>query len=161
MNSSKILGIEIRPARSLADFLFLRALRNRVRLKMTNHTSAIGYLQQLRFFLHRPENILVFIANANGKRAGYLLLRRHAERTFITEAVEGKYRGRGIATAMVRHAQILCTDLTAEILAENAASIRLHQATGFKRENEKKGIAVFRFVRSQPVVQGNQRSDDA
>lgn len=139
--------IEIQPAHSLADFMFLRALRNRVRLNMTNDTAPITCLQQLRFFRRTPPNIQIFIARVDKKRAGYILLRHQAGRTFITEAVKDEFRSKGVAASMVRHAQRLWPYLTAEIFTGNIPSIKLHQATGFVQESEKSGIAVFRFSR--------------
>lgn len=147
MQSSEWGTVEIRPARSLADFLFLRKLRNAVRANMTNDTGSIGYLQQLRFFLNTPRNIRIFIARVGGRRAGYLLLRDSADGTLITEAVDAAFRGRGVATALVRYAQTQCPLINAEILAGNNASIRLHESTGFQRSSERDGIVCYRHER--------------
>lgn len=114
---------------------------------MTNDTGSIGYLQQLRFFLNTPRNIRIFIARVGGRRAGYLLLRDSADGTLITEAVDAAFRGRGVATALVRYAQTQCPLINAEILAGNNASIRLHESTGFQRSSERDGIVCYRHER--------------
>src|SRR4029077_11326173 len=84
--------VEIRPARSLADYWFLRSLRNRVRRHMTNSTTPISYLQQLRVYRHKPRNIDIYIAWLAGKRICYLLLHHEELTTLITEAVDESYR---------------------------------------------------------------------
>jgi ribosomal protein S18 acetylase RimI-like enzyme len=147
MNSFKQKEIDIRRAQSMVDYLFLRTLRNRVRHNMTNNTASINYIQQLRFYLRKPANLDIYIACAGSKRVGYLLLRHAGSTTLITEAVDAPYRGSGIATRMVQHAQQLCADLTAEILAGNAASIKLHQAAGFKFVSARGGVQTYRFTR--------------
>jgi ribosomal protein S18 acetylase RimI-like enzyme len=138
---------EIRPARSLGDYLFLRSLRNRVRQRMTNHTAPIGYAQQLLFCLRKPSNVGVYIAYLGSRRAGYLLLRHESGTTLVTEAVDEPFRGMGVATRMVQYAKQLCADLTAEIRADNAASIRLHQSAGFTLTETRGDVQTFRFVR--------------
>ncbi len=114
---------------------------------MTNHTGSISYLAQLRFYLRQPANMDVYIACLGTRRAGYLLLRHEGSTTLITEAVDESCRGRGIATRMVRHAQRLHENLTAEILEDNIASIRLHQTTGFALVSTQEGIQTFRYSR--------------
>jgi RimJ/RimL family protein N-acetyltransferase len=63
----------------------------------------------------------------------------------ITEAVEEHYRGQGAATCMIRFAQNTYGDITAEILATNLASIRLHEATGFRHAGEKGNVRILRY----------------
>jgi len=115
---------------------------------MTNNTARISYMQQLLFYMRKPPNVDIYIAFVGSKRAGYLLLRRESSTTMITEAVKESYRGIGVATQMVRHAQDICPDLTAEILIDNTGSIRLHQLAGFKLVSVERDVQTFRFVRS-------------
>ena len=146
----KLLGhheIDIRPARSPVDYLFLRALRNRVRRNMTNDTAAINYIQQLRFYLRKPTNVDIYIARRNSKRVGYILLRHEVSTTLVTEAVDESCRRTGVAARMLQHAKQLHADLTAEILAGNVASIKLHQAAGFKFVSAEGDVQTFRFTR--------------
>lgn len=127
------------------DFLFVRRLRNGVRMNMTGDTAPIGIWRQLRFWWRTPSGIDLYVAVIDGHRAGYLLLRKGGATTYITEAVDAAYRGRGIAKTMIRHAQGLCDDLTAEILLTNAASLRLHEAAGFVRAGDDGRVAVYRL----------------
>ena len=147
MKQSVTEEITIRRARSIADYLFLRTLRNQVRQSMTNDTGLVTLLQQAHFFLAKPAAIDIYIAFAGSNRAGYLLLRRCGGTTFITEAVEARFRRNRIAARMVRFAQDLCTDITAEIRSDNAASITLHLDADFVRSNTAGEIQIFRFMR--------------
>ncbi len=147
MTSSDSYNFDIRAAKSISDFLFLRRLRNQVRDQMTNSTAPIGYSQQLRFYLSRPQNIEVYIAWMRAQRAGYLLLRQEPTSCFITEAVDTRFRRAGVATRLVHFAQERFADLTAEVLLTNTDSIKLHWAAGFQLSGEDGRIAVYRFKR--------------
>ena len=67
----------------------------------------------------------------DGRRCGYLLLRRDGEITWITEVVDARFRGHGIAREMIGFAATRGSNLTAEIQIDNEASIRLHKRSGF------------------------------
>ena len=131
MKQSVTEEITIRRARSIADYLFLRTLRNQVRQSMTNDTGLVTLLQQARFFLNKPAALDVYVAWLGSRRAGYLLLRRVETTTLITEAVEPACRRMGVAAIIVRHAQKHHANLTAEIRSGNAASLALHVSAGF------------------------------
>jgi len=125
--------------------MFLRRLRNQVRHQMTNSTASVGYLRQFRFYLSKPPNLRVYIAWMDSTRAGYLLLREESTSCFITEAVDERFRGRGVAKRLIQFAQKCCADLTAEILLTNTASIKLHRSAGFEFSGDDGRIAVYRF----------------
>ncbi len=143
--------LSIEEARSLGDYLFLRALRNDVRGLMTNQTAHISYLQQLKFYVAtryrvRSTPITIFIARRGGRRAGYLLIRQTADGAAVTEAIDEKFRQQGIGRKLLAFAQGRYSNLVAEIRAENAASIKLHESMGFVREGRADGgILTYRF----------------
>jgi ribosomal protein S18 acetylase RimI-like enzyme len=141
--------LSIAEACSLADYLFLRALRNEVRGLMTNHTGHIGYWQQLKFYIatryRGAAPITVFIARRRGRRAGYLLVRQTAGGAAVTEAVDAKFRQRGIGRKLLAFAQARYPNVVAEIREDNAGSIRLHESMGFVRESSAGGILTYRF----------------
>jgi ribosomal protein S18 acetylase RimI-like enzyme len=139
--------VEMRPAATLADYLYLRKLRNEVRLSMTNNTGRICLWQQLRFYWRKPAGIDIYIATVDGARAGYLLLREQPPTALITEAVGAAFRGRGIARRMVEYAKTLRPHLTADILETNAASLRLHRSAGFVETGQDGPVKHFRFSR--------------
>jgi GNAT superfamily N-acetyltransferase len=145
MTSSDSYDFHIRVATSISDYLFLRRLRNQVRDQMTNSTAPVGYLRQFRFYRNKPPNVKVYIAWMSAKRAGYLLLRQESTSCFITEAVDERFRKAGVAKRLVHFAQECCTDLTAEILLTNSASIKLHQSVGFQFSGDDGRIAIYRF----------------
>ena len=113
---------------------------------MTNNTALIGFTQQLRFYFSKPANVEVYIARVKSRRVGYVLLRNEGSTTLVTEAVVEFCRGAGIGTRMLRYAQHLHADLTAEILEDNVASIKLHLAAGFEFVGAKGRVRTFRFT---------------
>lgn len=114
---------------------------------MTNDTGLVTRLQQMRFFLAKPDGIEIYIARSGTERAGYLLLRHDKTTTLITEAVEPFSRRLGIAAAMVRYAQERHSDLTAEIRSGNLPSIALHRQAGFSFVTANGEIQTYRFCR--------------
>jgi RimJ/RimL family protein N-acetyltransferase len=81
--------------------------------------------------LTKKPSIDLYIAQFEGRRCGYLLLRRHSKTTWITEVVEEKFRRKGIAGEIIGFAVATKLELSAEILNSNKASIRLHERAGF------------------------------
>jgi len=140
--------IEFRVATSIADYLFLRRLRNAVRQQLTNDTAKLGYLRQFRFYISRPAGLEIHIAWLRGRRAGYLLLRRAEGTCYVTEAVAKRFRRQGIGLAMVRFAIGRAAELTAEIRASNTVSIELHRAAGFYPLALDGAIVTYRYRRS-------------
>jgi len=145
--------LSITEASSLRDYLFLRALRNEVRSLLTNDTSRIGYLRQLKFYLARrraprdAQTTKSFIARVGSQRAGYLLMRPAADGARITEVVDAKFRHSGLGRRLVQYACDRHPDLVAEIRADNTASIALHESMGFARERSVGGVLIYRFHR--------------
>ena len=121
---------------------------------MTNSTTSINYIQQLRFYMRKPRNVDIYIACLETNRAGYLLLRHEGPTTLVTVAVDESYRRMGIARRLVQHAQQMHADLTAEILTGNVASIKLHEAAGFTFASVQGGVQTFRFARLDQDVSG-------
>jgi len=147
------LDLRIEEARSFGDYLFLRTLRNQVRHVMTNDTSYIGYLGQLKFYVaarckfKRMRAFKVFIARCRSRPVGYLLIRTTQDGALVTTAIDGRFRRQGIGKKLVNFAQRSYGDLVAEIRDDNAASIALHESMGFQREARRDGILVYRFRR--------------
>ncbi len=155
MTSSDSYDFRIRAATSIADFLFLRRLRNQVRDQMTNSSAPVGYIRQFRFYLNKPPNVNVYIAWISAKRAGYLLLRQESTGCFMTEAVDERFRRTGVAKRLIHFAQECCADLTAEILLTNTASIKLHQSAGFQFSGDDGRVTIYRFNRPTKAQSAN------
>ena len=94
------MAVAIRPAASALDFEYVRRLRNANRRFLTGDARRIGVLRQLRFWLSRPASIDLHVAELDGRRCGYLLLRRDGDTTWITEVVDARHRGRGVAALL-------------------------------------------------------------
>lgn len=133
------MAVAIRRAATLLDFEYVRRLRNTNRRFLTGDAGRIGVLRQLRFWLRRPPSIELYVAEIDGRRCGYLLLRRAEGTAWITEVVDARHRGRGVAREMIRFAAARCPHLTAEILQDNDASLRLHASAGFARVDAARG----------------------
>lgn len=145
MTASVPCECTIKRARSIADYLFLRNLRNSVREQMTNDQTRIGLLQQARFYLTQPPHIEVYIAFVNERRAGYLLLRQTPTTCLITEAVSDRFRRQGVGAQMIAFAQDRFSELTADILITNVASIRLHESAGFRYQRTTGSVATYQY----------------
>jgi ribosomal protein S18 acetylase RimI-like enzyme len=143
----------IEEASSLADFLFLRILRNDVRHLMTNDTSYIGHLRQLKFYLtakrsfKQTQSPRIYIARLKSRPVGYLLMRSTETAVQITEAVDCRFRRRGIGKRLVQFAQRNHHNLVAGIRKDNHGSIALHESMGFAREGENGDVLLYRYRR--------------
>ena len=138
-------SFKILRASSLADFLFLRKLRNDVSQNMTNMTKSLSILDQVNFYLNRPPNIEIYIVSVKGQRSAYLLLRDDGTSCFITEAVAENYRNKGLALALINFAKTLRPVLTADILAANCASRKLHEKAGFIEISQHNNIIRYQY----------------
>ena len=121
---------------SLADFMWVRKLRNQNRLYMTGEPRSISFLRQLGFWLRIRlrllDSVSLFLVTVKGKRAGYLLLREFEPgAAYITECVAEEFRGRQIGRAVVAHAKTKANRLIADIWPDNLPSIALHTGNGF------------------------------
>lgn len=137
----------VRPAIGLVDFMYVRRLRNAVRFNMTGDTGRIGIFRQILFLLDPPAGVELYVAEIEGKRAGYLLLREKGETTLITEAVDQAFRRRGVASELIRHAKKCRGNITAHVLADNAPSRALHEQAGFLQVGVRDSIVIYQFTR--------------
>ena len=110
---------------------------------MTNNQGKISLLQQARFYLNQPANIDVYIAFVGRRRAGYLLLRQVNKTHMITEAVASSFRRKGLGARLIEFAQTRADHLTADILATNVASVRLHEGCGFECVGRDRGLLTY------------------
>jgi hypothetical protein len=132
-------------AKSPADFLFLRKLRNDVRQNMTNMAESLSILDQVKFYLNPPPNIQIYIAKIKGQRSAYLLLCDKQDTCFITEAVAENFRKKGLALAMVQFAKTLRPILVADVLDTNLASIKLHEKADFIKVSQHHNIIRYQY----------------
>lgn len=124
--------LNIKLATSFADYMFTRKLRNEVRVNMTEFTGEITFLQQVVFWMHKPNNIQLYVASIKSERVAYLLLRFSSKRCFITEVVDRAHRNMGIGSSLIDFAKTKSIMLTAEILKTNTSSLYLHEKNGFE-----------------------------
>ena len=137
--------ILVKKAESLADYFFIRQLRNKNCTFLTGSPSHIGIMQQVYFFVSTPMNISLYIAFYEGKRAGYLLLRSEGDLSLITEVVDSKYRGMGVATSLINFSKNRRNALRAHIQKDNLASLALHKKNNFIFTKFEKEYLVFDY----------------
>lgn len=125
-------GLTIRPAISILDYMFIRRLRNKVRVNMTGFTGEISCLRQIVFWLYKPDDIQLYVASIKSERVAYLLLKFSNGNHLITEAVDEPYRDMGIGSLLIDFAKTKSISLRAEILKTNTSSLFLHRKNGFE-----------------------------
>jgi RimJ/RimL family protein N-acetyltransferase len=141
--------MEITDKLSLADYLWIRKLRNENRHLMTGDARRISLWRQIRFWMDQKPGIQLYIVRHEGRRAGYLLLReREAGCAYITECIAKEAQGEGIGRELVRFAQQRRSNLIADVLPSNQPSIRLHTRNGFVLESEREGIQRYVWSKS-------------
>ena len=133
----------IKNAKTIGDYLFLRQLRNEVRLNMTGSTNLISLIDQIQFYFLKPANTPIYIAFLKNKRVGYLLIRHTNNAYWLTEAILSKHRHLGIATALINFAKERYSPLKAEIQKSNQASINLHIKSGFILLDSYENLAIY------------------
>lgn len=126
---------------SLADYMWIRRLRNANSRTMTGYQGGVGLFRQILFWLLPPAGLSVFLAYSQGQRAGYLVLRQHtAESAYITEVVAPEFRGQGVASGLIDLAKSRYPLLIADIFESNIPSIRLHTHNGFYKIGQRDSV---------------------
>ena len=131
-----------RKVSGIRDALVARSIRNTCYEYLTGNSRAIGFVEQISWYystyrkLARSCEYRLFLFFASdGKAVGYGALKFNSDRLLVTECVTKGYRGQGYGTfilrSMIGMARQEGYQLTAEIWADNAASIALHQKEGF------------------------------
>jgi len=140
----------IRPAISIFDYMFIRKLRNRVRMSMTGFTGQISFFRQIIFWLYKPDDIHLYVALVKSERVAYLLLNFSDGNHYITEAVDTRYRNMGIGSLLIDFAKTKSDRLRAEILKTNTPSLLLHKKNGFEyvMANGSKEIYEYKLLKS-------------
>lgn len=140
--------MEIIDKLSLADYLWIRKLRNANCHHMTGNSRPISFFRQFLFFLvHDRAAMPLYLIRHKDQRAGYLLLREFAPGcAYITECLHIGSKGIGLGRRAIDFAKSRHSTLVAEILPSNLPSIRLHTRNGFVLQSEG---PVLRYVWSR------------
>jgi len=139
------MNLLIVKAGTFLDFLYIRNLRNSVRFLLTGSTRKISLIEQIYFFLNKPQHIDLYIVKLYNKKIGYLLIRKSNNKNFITEVIEEKYRGLGIGSYLIEFAKNKYQNLEAQIFLNNYSSRRLHEKNNFLLIRKEKGIAHYQL----------------
>jgi len=127
--------IELVPVRWPWDAITMARIRNTCREYMTNDTSYIGPLRQLRWWwsIRHDPSIQPFLFRIGGRAIGFGLIRKVDSRHFVTGGIRPESRGHGLGRYLFG---ALC-DLVAqpvflEVLEANQRAQRLYHSLGFK-----------------------------
>lgn len=146
--------IVIRPAISICDYMFIRRLRNKVRMNMTGFTGEISCLRQIGFWIFKPDDFQLYVASIKSKRVAYLLLKMSDGNCLITEAVDESYRNMGIGSSLIDFAKTKSNTLRAEILKTNTCSLELHKKNGFKYILTYGRMEIYEYCDQKPNLLG-------
>ena len=137
------MAIHQRLVRSLPDAMKVRTLRNQCCAFMTNYQQPVGLWQQVRWYFTSYRSSLknnsyrIFLFLDSSAPVGYGAIQLHEGELLVTECVASSRRGQGLGrTILEALSQIARREnrpLVAEIWADNAASLRLHEGAGFRR----------------------------
>lgn len=101
--------------------------------------------QDIEAYLIDPDTPTLVACDARRKVAGFAMLRLLGDDAeLMTIAVEPKYRGKGVATALLRACfedlrMTASRRMILEVAADNPAAIKLYTRLGFTRLSERKG----------------------
>lgn len=118
---------------------------------MTGFTGEISFLQQIYFWIYKPDNIQLYVALIKSERVAYLLLKFSNGKYFITEAVDESYRNIGIGSLLIEFAKTKSISLRAEILKTNTSSLMLHKKNGFEYVMEHEYKEIYEYKGSKLI----------
>lgn len=120
----------------------VRTLRNQCCSFMTNYQQPLGFWQQVRWYFTSYRSSLknnsyrIFLFLDSSQAVGYGALQLHEGALLVTECVAASRRGQGLGKIILESLSQIARGeqrpLVAEIWADNAASLRLHEAAGFR-----------------------------
>jgi ribosomal protein S18 acetylase RimI-like enzyme len=122
------------------DAFWMLQLRN-ANAKYFGNDSQVSAEDHIAWFTKnymKDENTWL-VAMVGSKRAGYIRI----ENGVLSYCVDKKYRRRGVASMMLRHALHLNQRLEAKVLLSNVASRKLLKKHGFKLTGESYNFAYY------------------
>jgi predicted amidophosphoribosyltransferase len=151
----QIDNLVILNAKTVADYLFLRKLRNEVRFNMTGSIDLISLKNQVKFYISQPANIIIYIAFYKNKRAGYLLgqlIAHDIKANALNDQIDyiipipisnRKKRKRGFNQCQIICESILQTGVKATIF--NGLLKTNNLTTQTHKDRQQRGISINRF----------------
>jgi len=124
-------------AETIWDFLRVRTVRNECRRFLTNDTSNISVLRQVRFWidLKNKENIEVYYVEVDGEVIGYGLIKVDGKKKWITGGVKAAYRGVGLGRELFQRLVYfsLPYEVWLEVMDWNVNALALYRSLGFRK----------------------------
>lgn len=132
---------EVQPIKNFLDALKVKKIRNECRAFMTNSTSEISFLMQLKWYysVYKKENqsgnIFCFLFKADDVDSGFGLIRRVNDRYWITGGLESSQRGKGLGKILFNDLlkEISSNEVWLEVLDSNEVAKNLYHKIGFKK----------------------------
>lgn len=132
---------KITPIKSFLDALQVREIRNQCRTFMTNDTSKIGFLRQLKwyFFTYKTQKtqnkLTVFLFKSGEFNLGFGLIKESSGKYWITGGLKTEQRGKGLGKFLFR--QLInntpSSTIWLEVLDSNIAAKTIYKNLGFRR----------------------------
>lgn len=145
--------LDFRPAQFSDLYLTFVWANDRVTRFNAKQIEAIPFNHHQSWFLSKikDESCRYLIAECGGKPCGVLRLDfdKNEQGWYIDYAVAERFRGHGIGTKIITHAQSLGLKLIAQVKKENKGSCKVFDKTGFTiipdRESEDQGLYKFEY----------------
>lgn len=138
-------------ATSVFDFLRIRKVRNECRTFLTNDTSYISVIRQVKFWMNMANNkdIDVYYFEVDKEVLGYGLIKTDGKKKWITGGIKTAYRGLGLGRDLFQRLIYfsLPSEVWLEVMDWNTNALSLYRSLGFKKKG-KRGEHVIIMKRS-------------
>lgn len=142
-------NIKIYKAKSIKDYIFLRKVRNKNRVFLTEYNKYLTIFDQIFFYFFLSRKYKIYIVEKKGEKAGYMMLKKIKNIYFITEVILKKFRRQNLATLMVNFCKKKYKKLIAKIALKNKISITFHKKNGFREIKRERKMLYLIFTKNK------------
>lgn len=136
--------IDLTPINGFSDALKVRDIRNQGRTKMTNHTSFIGFIDQLKWYFltyrkeHDNKKLFCYLMKVDERNVGFGLIIKREGLFWITGGISDNFRGKGygkkLFTEIVK--KVPSSEVCLEVLEANIPAKKIYTKLGFRKTKE-------------------------
>jgi len=151
---------ELVPIKNFLDALEVKNIRNQCRFFMTHNTSEINLFQQLLWYVtvYRKKDqyreMACFLFKDSTKPIGFGLIKKKANKYWITGGLKIEQRGKGIGEVLFKRIiqEVPAKDVWLEVLESNSIAKKIYQKLGFKKskgmDKNGKKVIVMKLIKS-------------